>query len=350
MNLKEKQTKLIQANAAYRVGNPIMTDEEYDSLLETVEDEMGFIEYEIFKQSLTDVKGTVSTNYVLGSLTKYKYEEADKFHTWIGQQKMTMLFCSDKIDGCSFYAEYRSGVLMLLSSRGDGDEGTDWTDKAKYINIPQFLPEPIDIDIRGELTLTGDSYIELGFKTKRNGTVGIMNTKEVEPARLKFISAIAYEVLSDSSTIQDQFRTLKMFGFSTPTYTYVVPTADCHERIKEYYLKRKTEAVYDMDGVVISSNNYIPENEFYPTGKIAFKINSNGVPTKVIGIEWNVSKGGKLVPVVLVEPTNIDGTTVQRVTGFNAKYILDNKIGTGTTVFICRKGEVIPGIVKVVND
>lgn len=123
-----------------------------------------------------------------------------------------------------------------------------------------------------------------------------------------------------------------------------------NERLKEIYTEWKSSAKFDIDGVVISSVDYVPENVFYPKGKIAFKINSTGVPTTVKDIEWNISKGGLLKPVVLVEATNIDGVVVQRVTGFNAKYILDNRIGVGTKVLIARKGEVIPGIIKVVNE
>lgn len=349
MNIEELKSKVVKANNAYRTGTPIISDEEYDALLEKLEEEMGFIEFEVFKQSLTEEKGTVSNSYVLGSLTKYKFEEADKLHKWIKEQKIKKLFCSDKIDGCSFYAEYRNGNLTLLSSRGDGDTGTDWTSKAKYINIPQTLPTKDDIDIRGELSLLGDSYTTLGFKTKRNGTVGIMNAKDIEPNKLKYVHAITYEVLSDSMNIKNQFSMLLGLGFKTSGFTVIEVSSNVHEDIKTYYLDKKANAEYDMDGIVISDIEYVPENTFFPKGKVAFKINSTGVKTTVKGIEWNVSKGGLVKPVVLVEPTNIDGTTVQRVTGFNAKYILDNQIGEGTTVYIVRSGEVIPKIVKVEN-
>lgn len=344
MNLKEQ---IIKANLAYRSGEPIISDEEYDSLLEKLEDEMGFIEFECFKQSLTEEKGTVTNRYVLGSLSKFKYEEPEKFHKWLKDQKLTSIFCTDKIDGCSFYAEYREGKLTLLTSRGDGDEGTDWTHKAGYINIPKVIKFTGDLDIRGEVTLTEDTYEKLGFKTKRTGTAGIMNAKEVEPEKLKHIHAIAYEILSGSFNINDQFELLLKLGFDTPTVAEFHVTSDVHENIKDYYFSRKNNSMYDMDGIVISSRNYVPENVFYPKSKIAFKINSTGVPTTVKDIEWNISKGGLLKPVVLVEATNIDGVVVQRVTGFNAKYILDNRIFKGAEILIVRSGEVIPKIVGI---
>jgi DNA ligase (NAD+) len=104
-----------------------------------------------------------------------------------------------------------------------------------------------------------------------------------------------------------------------------------------------------MDGIVISTVDYVNENVYYPDRKVAFKVNSEGVPTKVIGVEWNVSMLGSIIPVVLIEPVEIDGTTVGRASAYNAKYILENKIKIGTTVYIIKSGEIIPKIIKVVN-
>ena len=352
MNIEQMKAKAINANIAYRNGNAIISDEEYDTLLEDIEDELNPVEFLVFKQSLTDLKEskTVANSYVLGSLTKIKYEESEKIYKWIKDQKIKELLCSDKIDGCSFYAEYRGGKLTLLTSRGDGDDGTDWTPKAQYINIPQTIEYKLPLDIRGEVTLLGDSYEKLGFTNKRNGTAGIMNSKDIEPHRLKYIHAIAYEVLSGRYNIIDQFEQLAAYGFYIPNcVTFSADTKDLHELIKEYYVGRKAEAPYGMDGIVISDANYIPEDVFYPKGKVAFKINSTGVPTIVTGIEWNVSKGGLLKPVVLLEPLIIDGTTVQRATGFNAKYIQDNKIQKGRKVLIIKSGEIIPKIIGFID-
>lgn len=349
MTTADLQKQIRLANAAYRSGDSIITDEEYDALLDKLEDAMGMIEYECFKRSLTESKGTVENSYVLGSLSKFKYEESDKLHKWINEQNIDKIFVSDKIDGASFYAEYRNGKLTLLSSRGDGDTGTDWTDKATYLNIPLVINHAEPLDVRGELTLIGDSYLQLGFKMKRTGTVGIMNAKDIEQTKLCKIHAIAYEVLNGNHNIKTQFDILKGFGFRTPEYATFVPDGDVHERIKDYYQARKAVSDYDMDGMVLSDVSYVPENTFFPKGKVAFKINSTGVKTTVKGIEWNISKGGLMKPVVLVEAIEIDGSTVQRATGFNAKYIQDNQIGVGTTVYIIKSGEIIPKIIKVEN-
>lgn len=341
--------QVLNANNAYRTGNPIISDEEYDTLLTKLEAEMNFIEFEDFKTTLTEESGTIKLDYVLGSLTKIKYEESDNLYKWISKNKIKSLFASLKVDGCSFNASWRNGQLVMCSSRGDGETGTDWTEKSKYI-LPTVISYKADLDIRGEFSLTDDSHTKLGFKNRRNGTVGIMNEKEVVPAKLKHVKAICYEVLSGTMEIEEQFSMLTEIGFTTPEkIIFPIVTKNIHEAFKSFYNDMKSFVNYDIDGIVISSPSYKTENVFFPEAKVAFKINSEGVNATVTGIEWNVSKGGLIKPVVLITPTEINGSTIGRVTGNNAKYILDNEIKEGTIISIIKAGEVIPKIINVIN-
>jgi DNA ligase (NAD+) len=347
MNLLKEQIK--KANEAYRTGDPLISDNEYDLLLEKLEDEMGFIEFEEFKQTLTEKNGTIKLDYVLGSLKKFKFEEPEELYKWIKAQRITSIFASLKVDGCSFNASWRNGILVMCSSRGDGDTGTNWTDKAKYI-LPTVIDFKQDLDIRGEFTLTDDSHIQLGYKNRRNGTVGIMNKDEIEPHKLKHVKAICYEVLSGNMDIEDQFLFLSDKNFEVPRFfIYKTITSTHHEHLKAFYLAAKEEANYDIDGLVLSMPTYTREDVFFPEAKIAFKMNADGVDAEVLYVEWNMSKGGLFKPVVVIKPTTINGTTIGRVTGFNAKYILDNEIKAGTIVSIIRSGEVIPKIIGVRN-
>jgi DNA ligase (NAD+) len=348
-NIESLKQEIIKANKAYRTGNPIISDEEYDILLSKLDCLMGFIAFDDFLISLTEEKGTIKLDYVLGSLTKLKYEEPENLYKWINKNKIKKVFASLKVDGCSFNASYRNGMLVMCSSRGDGETGTDWTEKSKYI-LPTVISYAADLDIRGEFTLTDDSHVILGGKNRRNSTVGIMNEKLVVPSKLKYVKGICYEVLSGTMEIEEQFSMLKEIGFITPEFI-IFPdvTKKTHEALKSFYTDMKTLVNYDIDGLVISSPTYKSENVFFPEAKVAFKINSEGVNATVTGVEWNISKGGLLKPVVLIVPTTINGTTIGRVTGNNAKYILENEIKEGTIVSIIRSGEVIPKIINVIN-
>lgn len=348
MNLEHLKNRISEYNDKYRKGNPIISDAEYDILLSNIQCNLSEEEFLEFKKSLTEEKGNVFLNYIVGSLTKFKYEESDELYKWIKKQNIKTLFGSEKIDGCSFVASYRCGNLILCSSRGDGQEGTDWTEKAKFI-LPARIPSDVHLDIRGEFTLEKDTFEKLGFKNKRNGTVGIMNSKEMHDAT-NLVQAYVYEVMNMEYGIKHQFDYIRNCGFKAPkTIEFSVITTDLHEMLKGFYEFYKAKSTYDIDGVVISDSNYVRENKFFPDGKVAFKINSEGVETEVIDIEWQVSRTRYLKPVLMVNPIEINGVTISRVTAYNAKYIIDNKIKIGTKIKIIRSGEVIPRIIEVIN-
>jgi len=106
---------------------------------------------------------------------------------------------------------------------------------------------------------------------------------------------------------------------------------------------------YDKDGVVITINNSEVENIKLPEKKIAFKFNKQMCETEVLAIEWNTSRTGKIIPIVLVNPVELGGATIQRATGFHAKYIYENEIGPGAIVKLIRSGDVIPYIDSVIK-
>ena len=139
--------KIVEANKAYRQGAPILSDQDYDDLLESLKSEMSEEEYEAFVATLNE--GTIEKNLdgkvkhpsIMGSLEKLKAEEPEIVKKWIKENVEHSLSVSAKVDGISSRAEYRNGKLVSLTTRGDGYFGQDITSKAKYIKgLPQTIP------------------------------------------------------------------------------------------------------------------------------------------------------------------------------------------------------------------
>jgi NAD-dependent DNA ligase len=119
----------------------------------------------------------------------------------------------------------------------------------------------------------------------------------------------------------------------------------------EYLKNRKSKGEYTIDGIIISKNNkYIRNTEGNPEYSIAFKQNVDIYTTKIVNIEWNISKDGVLIPRVEFEPIQHDNVTMTFATGFNAKFILDNALGPGSLIEIVRSGDVIPYINGVIES
>lgn len=342
---------IIKWNEAYRNGNPIVSDFIYDHSLDNLKTELSEEEYNSFVRTLTDVvNGSNKTNlkYCLGSLRKFKYEEPESLIKWVNKYKIKQLFVSEKIDGTSFFAEYRSGKLVSCSSKGDSETGSNWLDKAIHI-LPVTIDYNLDLDIRGEFTLHHDSLSILNFKNTRNGSVGLLNSKTIDVDQLKYVNAYVYEVLSSKENIVNQFSLLSTY-FNTPKFkTIYVDKENILDYLKEFYFSNKDNSDYDIDGVVVSPSNYLNEDIYLPTQKIAFKIAMTSVQTTITGITWELSKNRLMKPVCQIIPTEISGSTITNVTGYNAKNISDNGIGTGAIVTIEKAGEIIPKIVEVIK-
>jgi NAD-dependent DNA ligase len=112
----------------------------------------------------------------------------------------------------------------------------------------------------------------------------------------------------------------------------------------------KHTSAYEIDGIIIANDSsYSITVKGNPAHAKAFKHNvlENAIETRVTRIEWNVSKDGKWKPVVQFEPIELEGVTIQRATGYNARFIDENRIGRDATVRIIRSGGVIPKIVMI---
>jgi DNA ligase (NAD+) len=348
INVEELKSQITFHNQQYREGNPVISDETYDVLVESLKNEMFDNEFIQFRKTLTEHVGSTKSGYVLGSLEKYKYEESEDFQKWVSKHIKKSLFISEKVDGASFFAVYEKGKLVSCLSRGDGITGTDWTDKANYI-LPKTIPYQNKLDIRGEFTLHSESLEVLPYKNTRNGTVGILNSKEVEPEKLCYVFGYVYEIISSKLNPLDQFRYVEELGFKTPKYISTRKDfPQLHEELKRVYFDWKKTAEYAIDGLVLSDISYQREDVFLPEGKVAFKINDYGKETMVNGITWEVSKGNKLIPVCNIQPIELDGTTVSNVTGIHARYISENMIGVGAVIRVNKSGEIIPKILEVV--
>jgi len=339
-------------NTLYRAGQPQVSDEQYDNLLTEYRNSVSLDEYEAFAQTLTEAGGDVKHPYAVGSLKKVKFGEA-QLMPWLLKYGTGKVLVQAKIDGLSYTAKYINGILNLGATRGDGYTGKDITRKLRLI-LPNQLPEPVTMDVRGEITLTGDDHVKLGFKNRRNGSVGLINREEAADADVACLKGFACQIRSGhfaDKPVSTQLEELKRLGFTTSEYAFAeVKTAWASDKAEEYFagwLSGVKERVnYDVDGLVLCAQNYVLEDVFYPTGMVAFKVNQDAVQTTVLGLEWNVSKNGLAKPVVLIDPVEIDGTTVSRVTGYNAQWLLDNGVGEGALVGVIKSGEIIPKIIE----
>ena len=340
-------SRLTKANEAYRNGQSLlMTDDEYDAGLEQLKKVNP--QHPLLTQvraAPSDKAKVVRMPFYLGSLDKAK--TSDELGKWSAKHKGPYVV-SEKLDGIS--GLWNPGAKNLYLS-GDDNMGVDVSQWLQHISLsPKTLDTiPDGVWIRGELIMPR-SLVPQG-KLGRSIINGIFHHKQPNPVEAKKVRFVGYEIIgmAPDLSVQQQMAWLQMWQVWTPWFISQaeLSTADTLSSILTI---RRNESEYDMDGLVIKTNKPIVPRVLKgnPKDAVAWKPpNGESKLTKVILVEWNASATGKLVPRVQIEPVHLGGSTIQYVTGVNARRIVDWKIGPGAHVVIRKGGDVIPLIESV---
>jgi len=370
MNIIDLKNKLISANRAYRLGRPIMSDQEFDELVEEYQSAVSEDEYNEFRNTLHEDTGKVKHPYIMGSLDKLKSDEPQTVCKWLTDYVGlgNPISISAKVDGISCRLHYDAiGNFVSATTRGDGSAGIDCTDKAQHIlrgipgNIkhvfgtPKNLPSELDgeLDIRGELVITDDAFASIAdkFANPRNACAGLMSQKTPDPALLSHISFLAYEIMGGKIAKEDQFNLLVELGFITPWNRSPVLAQINDELVNKLIQIANINFGYPTDGLVLSATTYKAEDRYRPLAQKAFKINQLVSASEITGVEWGApSKDGRMTPVAIIDPVEIGGSTISRVTLNNLDWIKSMNVGIGSVVEILKSGDVIPKITRVITN
>lgn len=321
MSIDELVRVLEEAARAYHNGKkPVMSDEEFDALLHRLRRRAPD---HPFLRKIGAKSGAVRLPFHMGSLDRADTDE-DLRRWYDGVSPIVIM---RKVDGVS--ALLHRGRMY---TRGDGDRGQD---------VTQHRPAaaPSRSSIRGELYLPGGT---------RQQTAGIVNRKRVDGR----LALIAYEVLIPRRLKpSEQLDLLVREGMETPHIRTVdrLPTAASLETLLAR--ERAREKRYPIDGLVLAMDvRYDPVTAGNPAHAVAFKRSTHGIVLATVdGIEWRISRLGRLIPRVRLEPVRIGNEVVRYTAGFNARYIVQQRLGPGAVVKMTLSGDAIPVIVSVVR-
>lgn len=361
-NLKKQ---ILAANSAYRDGCPTMSDQSFDELCEKLEKLVSASEYSSFRDSLHETKGKVKHPFIMGSLDKLKFEDKDEVVKFVKSLGKT-INVSAKVDGISCRVSYRNGRLTSATTRGDGSYGQDITDKAMFVKcLPHVLKDRpahkvVDnesFEIRGELVITKDDFEKLNadhnneFANARNACAGIMNRKDWSKDDVSYVTFVPYTILGNTYTKHEQFMLLSLFEGMTPAWNIEFEVDKIDDISGQLFTWASQEFAYETDGLVICSTEYKNEEKYRPSNCKAFKTNTQVAVTRLIDIEWSgPSKDGLFVGVGIIDPVELGGSTISRVTLHNIDFIEKLGLMYGSKVQITKRGDVIPHLDKLISN
>lgn len=272
-----------------------------------------------------------------------------------------------KIDGLSLSLEYENGKLMHASTRGNGYVGEDVTANARYIaDIPQTLPEPLTIEVRGECYMGKEAFAKLNeereneglsvFANPRNAAAGSLRQLDPKVTKKRQLSTFIYTWINPPEDITSQHEAIKRMqelDFHTnETGQKLASLEEIFAFIDEYTARRDSLA-YGIDGIVLKIDDLNIERSLgntvkVPRWEIAYKFPPEEQETIVRDIVWTVGRTGVVTPTAVMDPVQLAGTTVARASLHNPDYLNEKGVRLGDTVKLHKAGDIIPEISEVV--
>ncbi|MCQ2504355.1 MAG: NAD-dependent DNA ligase LigA [Saccharofermentans sp.] len=309
---------------------------------------------------------------MLSLLDVFSKEEVDEFvnSTIKNLGEDTEFLVETKIDGLSMALRYDNGKLTTAVTRGDGiNEGEDVTKNAMVIkDVVKTMPDPIEyIEIRGEVYMTREAFSkvneeaeEAGSKTfanPRNCAAGTLRQIDTRITKKRDLSLFIFNIQEsrgmEFKTHSDGYEFLKKNNVKVIDLYFKCKTADEVWDAIQKIGQARGELPYDIDGAVVKLNNIADRAKLgntikFPRWAIAYKYPPEEKETKLLAVEVDTGRTGRVTPVAIFEPISLCGTMVSRATLHNQGFIDDLELGIGDTIVVYKSGEIIPKI-KCVN-
>ena len=304
--------------------------------------------------------------------------------------------CELKIDGLKIVLTYEKGLLVRAATRGDGTVGEDVTQNIRTIaSIPLQLTLPIDVIVGGEVWLSKRELARINVERHREGQLLFANTRNAAAGSIRQLdskvtagrklSSFLYDIekiedgewkvkdggwnMEDGrwkgretggNTVRlmeqtDELELLKQLGFKVNPEFRVCKNLQEVEAYYDEWGKKRADLDYEIDGIVVKINDRALQEALGATGKaprwgIAYKFPAEEVSTVVEQITVQVGRTGVLTPVAHVRPVRVAGSLVSRATLHNEDEIRRLDVRTGDTVILRKAGDVIPEIVRVLEN
>lgn len=371
----------------YVLDSPTISDGEFDELLHRLEELEAEHPGLVTPDSPTqNVGGTFSTEFAAYDhlermLSLDNVFDTGELLTWVDRVERevggsTQYLCELKIDGLAINLLYERGRLTRALTRGDGRTGEDVTLNVRTLDqVPERLtgtdefPVPELVEVRGEVFFRVEDFTELNaklveagkppFANPRNTAAGSLRQKDPRVTRSRRLRMIChglgrrdgFEPVRQS----ESYRALAAWGLPVSTHTKVVDTADGLLAHLRYWGEHRHDAEHEIDGIVVKVDQVALQRRLGTTSRaprwaIAYKFAPEEATTKLLDIQVNVGRTGRVTPFAVMEPVKVAGSTVAMATLHNAEEVKRKGVLIGDRVVIRKAGDVIPEVLGPVAD
>lgn len=372
MNLKLQRLKeltriLAEASEAYYTKDiEIMTNQEFDKLhdeLAALERELGFH----LPESPTHRVGSEPSSKLpkerhkmpMQSLAKTK--NIEELSDWLGAYSGVL---SWKLDGLTLVLTYSDGVFQKAVTRGNGEIGEVVShNRDRIVNIPQHIDYEGELIVRGEAVISYPEFERINsriiegeakYKNPRNLCSGTMRQLEENRDEERNVRFVAFSTVdSEKAHRSEDLANLANLGFEVVEHV-PVDSADVVEKALEFE-KRIGDNELPSDGLVLELDDLeygksLGSTSKFPRNAIALKWADEMAETVLREIEWSASRTGMINPIAVVDPVELEGTTVSRASLHNVSIMRELKLGIGDTLKIYKANMIIPQIAENITE
>ena len=366
----------------YVLDDPTLSDAEFDQKMRRLEElEELYPELRTPDSPTQKVGGAVSTEFtpvehlepMMSLDNAFTFEELEAWKARLAREGVEdpALLCELKVDGLAVSLLYEEGRLVRAATRGDGRTGEDVTPNVRTIdNVPHRLtgtddyPVPKLVEVRGEVFLPVEAFERLNesmadagkpmFANPRNAAAGSLRQKDPRVTATRALAMVCHGLgAREGFTPKSQsesYVALKAWGLPTSERTKVLPDLEAVKDYIAYYGEHRHDVEHEIDGVVIKVDDVSLQRRLGSTSRaprwaIAYKYPPEEVNAKLLSIEVNTGRTGRVTPFGVMEPTRVAGSTVERATLHNAHEVKRKDVRPGDTVILRKAGDVIPEIV-----
>ena len=366
----------------YVLDDPTLSDADFDARMRELEQlEEEFPELRTPDSPTQKVGGAVSTEFTavdhlqrMESLDNaFSDEELAAWHARLTREGVSdpALLCELKVDGLAINILYEQGRLVRALTRGDGRTGEDVTPNVRTIaSVPHRLtgtpefPVPDRVEIRGEVFLPvaaferlNETMAEAGrplFANPRNAAAGSLRQKDPRVTATRDLGMVCHGIGArdgfEPTTQSGAYAALAAWGMPTSDRVRVLPDLAAVRGFIDHYGEHRHDVEHEIDGVVVKVDEVALQRRLGSTSRaprwaIAFKYPPEEVNAKLLAIEVNTGRTGRVTPFGVMEPTRVAGSTVERATLHNAHEVKRKDVRPGDTVILRKAGDVIPEIV-----
>jgi len=380
--------------AYYADAAPIMSDREYDGLLAELEGlerahpEVDDPDSPTHRVAGAPIEGFRSVRHAVPMRSIDNTYSEEEVRAWVERVARglgpsgggglfgpgagaTRFVCDPKIDGVALSLRYENGSLVRALTRGDGEKGDDVTHAARTVRaVPLVLggEAPAVLEVRGEVFIPRPEFDRINadreakglelFANPRNacaGTIKQLDASAIAQRRLRFIAHGRGEISDDGFADSHSAFVSRIAALGLPTSPHAVIAEDADGIVRAIGAFEATRSTldYDTDGMVVRVDSFAQQEELGFTSKaprwaIAFKYAAERKPTRLVEVDFQVGKTGKITPRAVMEPVFLAGTTVRHASLHNFGLARKKDIRIGDTVLVEKAGEIIPYVVEPV--